>query len=353
MKEISIAGAGISGLTSAINLVKNGFGVKVFDKNYSVGRTSAICAIRNYDLSIDALEELNACGISIKQNGKIKEVVKFSPNENIEEYSKGVIFYVLERGKSENSLESQLYKQALDNGVEFEFGKSIEENEADIIATGPKRADIFAYGHIYNDLGFEKERLYIIYNNLYSPKGYTYILSSGKKCLICTVSFDKKNFKYIPLNYGFLLKKNELMNKLIGRKKPVKIVKGFGNYGLPRSAEGDGKLYVGEAAGFQDASKGFGIRYAVISGYLAAQSIIDKESYDNLWKEEFIEELKRNLKRRIEINKLSNNDYDYLLRNMEKRINIDDYVKYTRKTQRHLDFLLPVYLWKRKLTGTF
>lgn len=353
MAKITVAGAGISGITAAINLAKYGFDVRVFEKNASIGSTSAICALRNYDLNTDALEELNACGINISQNGKIKEVVKFSPNQSIEEYSKGVIFYVLERGKTEKSLESQLYKQALDSGVEFVFGKSMKEDEADIIATGPRRADIFAYGHIYNNLGFEKDRLYIIYNNFYSPMGYTYIISSGEKCLICTVSFDKKNFKYIPLNYGFLLKKDELIKKAVGRKKPVKIVKGFGNYALPRSAEKGGKLYVGEAAGFQDASKGFGIRYSVISGYLAAQSIIDKDDYDNLWKAEFLEELKRNLKRRIEINKLSNNDYDYLLRNMEKRINIDDYVKFTRKTQRHLDFLLPVYLWKWKLTGRF
>jgi len=353
MKKIIIAGAGISGLTTAINLAKKGFDVKVFEKNEKIGTISSICALRNYDLNSDAIRELNVCGVNLKSSGKIKKVVKFSPNENVEEYSNDVIFYVLERGVSENSIESQLYIQALDIGVDFVFGKSLEENEAAIVATGPRRVDIFAYGHIYKNFDFEKDKLYIVYNNLYSPKGYTYILSSRGKCLICTVSFDKRNFKYIPLNFNFLLRKNELIKKHVGRKNPMKVVRGYGNFDLPRTAKKNGKLYVGEAAGFQDASKGFGIRYAVISGYLAAQSIINKEDYDNLWKTEFYKELKRNLKRRVKINRLTNKDYDYLLRNMEKRIDIDDYVKFSRKTQRHLDFLLPIYLWKRKLTGHF
>ncbi|UCG95711.1 MAG: NAD(P)-binding protein, partial [archaeon] len=287
MAKISVAGAGISGMTAAINLAKAGFDVKVFEKAESIGGIPAICALRNYDLNKDAIEELNACGINLKHFGKIKKVVKFSPNESIEEYSSGVIFYVLERGKSENSLESQLYNRALDVGVEFVFGESVPEGNVDIVATGPKRVDIFAYGHIYKNLGFEKNNLHIIYDNLYSPKGYTYIISSGGKCLICTVSFDKKNFKYIPLNFNFLLKKNAGVKKLVGRRNPVKVVRGYGNYGLPRSAKKGGRLYVGESAEFQDASKGFGIRYAILSGYLAAKSIINKEDYDGLWKSEF------------------------------------------------------------------
>lgn len=353
MSIITIAGAGVSGLTAAINLARGGFDIKVFEKTNSIGSVPAICALRNYDLNYDAIEEMKACGVNIRHCGKIKEVVKFSPNECIEEYSDSTIFYIVERGSLKGSLESQLYKQALDLGVEIVFGQSRRENEVDIVATGPKRNDILAYGHIYENLDFMKDSLHIIYDNLYSPKGYTYIVSSYGKCLICTVSFDKRNFKYIPLNFNFLLRKNDVIKKLVGRKNPVKIVKGYGNYGLPRSAKNNGRLYVGESAGFQDASKGFGIRYAIISGHLAAQSIINNEDYDYLWKSELYEEFKRNLKRRIRINKLTNKDYDYLLRNMGKRIDIDNYLKSSRKSRRHLDFLLPIYLWKWKIRGKF
>ena len=41
---------------------------------------------------------------------------------------------------------------------------------------------------------------------------------------------------------------------------------------------------VGEAAGFQDLRFGFGIRNALVSGILAARSIIENQSYDALWR---------------------------------------------------------------------
>lgn len=353
MAIISIAGAGISGLTAAINLARGDYKVKVFEKSNSIGNITAICALRNYDLKIDAIEELKSYGINIKQYGEIKKVIKYSPNECIEEYSNGVIFYTINRGITRSSIENQLYKQALDYGVEFEFGKQCKEENVDIIATGPKRNDILAYGHIYKYSDIESDKLRIFYNNLYSPKGYTYIVFLNGKCLICTVSFDRKNFKYIPLNFNFLLRKNEVIKKIVGRKQPAEIVRGFGNYGLPKTAIKNGRFYIGESAGFQDASKGFGIRYAIISGYLAAQSIIHHENYDRLWKREFFEELKRNMKRRIRINKINNRDYDFMLHNMGKRIDINNYVKYSRKRRKHLDILLPLYLWKWKMRGRF
>ena len=42
------------------------------------------------------------------------------------------------------------------------------------------------------------------------------------------------------------------------------------------------KLLVGEAAGFQDLFLGFGMKYAFLSGYIAAKSIIEEKNYDGL-----------------------------------------------------------------------
>src|SRR3989344_4881005 len=53
-----------------------------------------------------------------------------------------------------------------------------------------------------------------------------------------------------------------------------------------------GKLLVGEAAGFQDKLFGFGIRFALISGILAATSFIEIKNYDDLWKPEFMRLMK-------------------------------------------------------------
>jgi hypothetical protein len=242
---IKIAGAGISGLTAAINLARNGYEVEVYEKNQFFSKEN-ICAVRNYDLPFDALEEFKRCGVKLKPKSKTKNVVKFSPNYSIKEKSKKAIFYIFERGPSDNSIENQLRAQAEALGVKIFFGKPIEEKEADIIATGCKRQDIFAYGHIYENLDIVPFTSYIIYNNLYAPKGYIYVLTADEKTMIASVSFDKKKFKYIPVNFSLLLRKNDFLRDLIGEKEPKTIVSGFGNYDIPKKAKINDKYYVGE-----------------------------------------------------------------------------------------------------------
>ncbi len=349
-KAITILGAGIAGLTAAINLAKNGFNVIVYEKNKFVGERENICALRNYDLETDAIKELESYGVKINPVLTVKRVIKFSPNYRIEETSKTPIFYVIERGRRKQSVDIQLYKQALESGVEILFHKSIDEKKADIVATGFKRNDIFAYGHIYEDLSLEKKTGCIFYNNLYSPGGYIYVLSSGNRTIICGVSFKRKFFSYVPANFSIFLNRNKFIKGLIEDKEPLDIVSGYGNYDILKSATKNGRFYVGDAAFFQDASKGFGIRYAVISGYLAAKAIIENKNYDKLWKSKFYEELKRNFKRRALINGLSNKDYDVLLSKMEKRVSIEKYVNMTRRVDKHIDILFPLYLWKWKIS---
>ena len=62
---------------------------------------------------------------------------------------------------------------------------------------------------------------------------------------------------------------------------------GTGQFRLTRSACSGGVLLAGEAAGFQDALWGFGIRYALLSGCLAARALLSGADYDRLWKRRF------------------------------------------------------------------
>jgi flavin-dependent dehydrogenase len=61
---------------------------------------------------------------------------------------------------------------------------------------------------------------------------------------------------------------------------------GFANFRLPRTAVQGGHAVVGEQAGFQDALAGFGMRYALRSGLLAARSILEGVDYARLWQRE-------------------------------------------------------------------
>jgi flavin-dependent dehydrogenase len=61
---------------------------------------------------------------------------------------------------------------------------------------------------------------------------------------------------------------------------------GTGNVRWPPRARIGSRLFAGEAAGFQDALWGFGIRSAIVSGHLAATALADgsPEAYDRLWR---------------------------------------------------------------------
>ena len=55
---------------------------------------------------------------------------------------------------------------------------------------------------------------------------------------------------------------------------PVKRVGGKGDFSIPDRYVVDGRHYVGEAGGLQDFMWGFGMRYAITSGVLAAKSVM-------------------------------------------------------------------------------
>jgi len=349
MKEtIKIAGAGISGLTAAINLVKNGYDVIVYEKDKSYKTRDNVCAVRNYDLKKDALEEFKNHGVTLKPQSEVSKVIKFSPNQSIEEHSKKTIFYIFERGPRENSIENQLYRQAKDLGVEIFMGEPVNEKNVDIVATGGRRMDIFAYGHVYRELDAPQNTAYIIYDDLYAPKGYIYILTANGRTVIVSVSFDKNRFRYLPVNFSIFLRKNKLVRNLTRKREPLNKISGFGNYDIVNNAKVDGRYYVGERGFFMDASKGFGIRYAIITGYLASESIVNNLDYNRLWKHVLKEEIERNFKRRILLNKFTNKDYDLMLKKIGSRVDIEGYLKETRKLKKHLDLFFPLYMWKWK-----
>ena len=70
---------------------------------------------------------------------------------------------------------------------------------------------------------------------------------------------------------------------------------------------------VGEQAGFQDALWGFGMRHAILSGVLAAQSLLYGEDYTRLWKNAFGLQLKTATVNRAIFELLGNHGYRWFL----------------------------------------
>ncbi len=289
--NIDILGAGPAGLCAAINLAKAGKKVTVHEIRQDVGMRFHP-NYQGFGESGRSVEEyVKKFNINAKFGYKLfSKVIICSRNFKREMRLSGRPF--VERG-GKNSLEYGMYKEAVRLGVEFEFSTKRTENDVKIVATGPKRCDAAAFGMEFENTSFPRDTLFIMFNDRYSPKGWY--------CYIIPVSKDRIEFvncvsqPHVPLLKELTfkaMKENRIVNDIIGGKRPVASFGGIGGFDCPTTAIRNGRLYVGEAAGFQDFMMGFGIEFAMRSGQCAAESIVNGRDYDRLWKESFLDEMK-------------------------------------------------------------
>lgn len=312
-RTIKISGAGISGLTCAINLARNGFNVIVYEKEDDAGKrfNNDFQGLENWSTKDDILDILNI--INIKTNFYYKGFIKADlVNDSMERYEiagNRTGIYMVRRGTESRCLDQCLKYQALDAGVDIQFNKHIDEKEVDIVAAGPR----FASGIVYGIKGSvdADDRVMIMLDDDIAPKGYAYMaIIDGRITLACVAM---ENFNDIKNLFNIAFNKIENLYK-------IKIINaaffgGIGNFALMDSYTEDGRLLTGERAGFQDYLFGFGMRYAFISGYLAALSIIDDTDYDLLIKRDLLKMMKSSLVNRYFYEKLNNRGYRILIKN--------------------------------------
>jgi flavin-dependent dehydrogenase len=206
--------------------------------------------------------------------------------------------HLLQRG-GVNSLEYGLYRQALDLNVEFKFNQLLTPKDVDIVATGPKRVEAAGYGEIYENDSFPKDHFFMMYDDRYSPRGwYLYAVPYDGKIVIMNCLFQP----YVSQAKTLLkkaVKEKKILRDIVGDKKPLEVTGGFGNASIPETAVINGKYIIGEAAGFQDPFRGFGMKFALESGKIAADTITHNLDYDELWKKRFMPQIKANLSRRL------------------------------------------------------
>ncbi len=315
MKQIKILGAGISGLTAAINLAKAGHDVKVFEKNSDVGRSHRLDFEGLENWTCDIMQTLRTIGVKTNfKNKPIYNATVYSPSfRKAEVESKDPYVYLVERG-GKKSVEYALKKQAIDAGVEFKFNMKKTAEDCDIIATGAKNADAIAYGSVFDNVKHEDAAIVFLSDKL-SPGLYFYILVWEGRACVTTLSIKQK------IDIYTLHAKNLKMNvvqEIIKNSKKKHDFGGFVNFGTPNSAIWNGKILAGEAAGFQDNFLGFGMKYAFLSGYFAAKSIIENASYDALWKKSFLGEMKKSHCLRLAINLSGDSLYEKAVSYMQK-----------------------------------
>lgn len=315
MGEVRILGAGLSGMSAAINLKKLGRDVVIYEKKPKLGS-------QHEDLQgladiVDPEPYLKGLNIDIKPQGRRFPKITFcTPTRELNLLARKVGKLVFRGGS--RSLEQDIYEYAEKAGVRFEFNANKTVSDVDIVATGPPRCDALAVGAVYENTGFDRDRMLVMFDDKYSPKGcYLYVLSTSDdrvEIINCALA------PYAPDVRKLLLKaieEKKFLREIADGKAPIGYFSCTVNFNIPKTAVVDGKLYVGEAAGFQDASVGTGMRYALESGKMAAESIVYNKDYDAMWKQAFLPTLKASFARRFALSTFGDKAVDFVLKGLK------------------------------------
>lgn len=318
-KEIQIIGAGLSGLTAGINLARAGYKVKIFEKNDVIGKRfhGDYQGIENWVFEEDALTYLQKLNLELSfPYYPVRELHIIDPRGTKYhfEFNKNA-FYLVRRGVSPGTLDYNLLEQAIKAGVEIVFNSPQDHRHfGDIVAQGyfpDQFTDAIAVG--YNFKTSTPNQYWAIVDDEVAPDGYAYCLIADNQATLAVCLF-----RDYPKSKEYLTKAYQIFQKNIGFKvKDKKFFSGTSNSFLMEKAVFNNRLYAGEAAGFIDGMWGFGMKYALISGYLAAQSIIKGQNYDKLWKKEIGSQLKASLVNRWYYKILNRKAYIMLLEKMK------------------------------------
>lgn len=226
--------------------------------------------------------------------------------------------YLVKRGNIRKNLDFELKNQAVLCGVDIHFESTIPQNMADIIAIGPFLENVpgIAKGIIFKTK--LKDTIITLFNDKAAFKGYSYLLvTKGYGCM-CAVVLNEIH----RVNECFEETKKIFFEMIDFDIQNPKQVGGVGAFSLKSNFKKDNSLLVGEAAGLQDMLWGFGTRYAFVSGFLAAQSIIEGFDYNKKAQAQFSNKLKSSMVNRFLWENISFGKYEFLIDRFKNHNNL-------------------------------
>jgi len=269
-RHVKIAGAGIAGLTAAINLAKAGYQVIVYEANRDCGlrHNGDWQGIENWTTPKDALDDLKAMNIETSLPFiPIHNIVWFDAYGNrYESNIQAPIVYLLKRGTGINSLDQALKNQAISSGVQIEFTKSIPLKEADLVAIGPAGGKPYGMAYGMNFQTDVEDKVWSIFDDKIAPKGYAYFFVIKGEATLTTTILD--DFKSGPRLLEETYKRFQEIQSFSAHH--INKFVGIGGIKLHLTNKA-----IGEAAGIQDYLMGFGMRMAMRCGFLGAKSVIE------------------------------------------------------------------------------
>ncbi len=310
-ERIDILGAGLSGLAAATILAKAGKEVHVHEirKDSGARFDGDFQGIENWTSEIDFFDEMKGWGLDpheFKSNA-FNIIDLIHPDDEISNpITNETAFRVVERGTDEHCIDQGFKRMAISAGAEIHYGTKVEPDDCDIIAAGPKDSSALAFGEIFhtdhaNHVAFQL-------NDKLAPGAYSYLIIIDGIGLICTCLWrkQKKSGRYLNETIAWYESKYNL------NRVPIKRVGGKGDFSLPKKYVHKNKLYVGEAGGLQDFMWGFGMRYAITSGVLAAQSILKECEYEVEVRKRLVPLIKTSAINRFLMNRIGDRGFKFI-----------------------------------------
>lgn len=321
--KVAIIGAGIAGLSCAIELERNGIYPVIFERNSFIGEyhphVSAFLGVITRPVSDPIIYLDKALGIKLTPLNKVKKIEHYSPNNKA--VVSGSLGYLLVRGNENDSVKNQLYRQIKTNVHFNSFVNSEDiEHEFDFVVvadgtwTTPQRYGIWqevlrswVKGGIFTG-DFEKHTLKMWLDNDLTKGVYIYCAPYSKSKAV--IAHVVQNIEPEELN--------DYWHRFLRSRSILKDYDMQESWELPHrvgfvTTNRIGKIYfAGVAGGGVEPFLGFGQFNAVISGVMTARSIA--HSYDiNLLLKDLRKKNQELYILRSFLNKAKNQDFDRLM----------------------------------------
>jgi len=282
-KEVTIYGGGMSGLVAAINLAREGHQVVVHDREPDFGGDS-LYNPSTHTTPIDLKRISDYIGIDVSSVfHSLIDCPIYIHDTKVQMPTYG--WYSVERGKRPTSLDSLLYREALDVGVRFRFNSALKKEDVKclqpdtIIACGltPGAFEMLSipylrwYGWISRgEIGFSN-RSWVWVDESVTEYGY---LSSANNYY-----FDLL-FSIRPVGKETLEKYKAFMKRVRGiEHEEWRYASGAVPIATPKNPRltQNGLILCGTLAGYMDPMFWFGIVGALVSGKVSALAVTDRQ----------------------------------------------------------------------------
>ncbi len=316
---VSVVRGGPSGLAAAIALARQDIPVTVYEQHRDVGVRfhGDFQGLENWTSEEDVLSWLAGLGIALDCRYRpTHEVTLVDPAlVPAQVRADRPLLYLVKRGSDADSLDSCLRVQAETAGVRFEFGRRVDPGdlpEPVIVATGPRGTQAVVAGIVAETS--HPDQLVVIARDSLAPKCYAYcIVWRGRATLAAALAREFHSawqcFERARAAFAILgLSEFHHEHRFGGRA----------NICLRRQLVQARRLYVGEAAGLQDYLLGFGLRYALLSGHLAARSLLTGEPYAGPVSRCLREHFRAGFVNRLLYNQLGDRGYRWFIRWMHR-----------------------------------